>query len=61
VIVSEFEDQAFAGEIGAQTKEAVEAIRTALGAATANNARASLLAAVAGSWHNHYETRCKGH
>jgi hypothetical protein len=48
-------------EIGAQTKEAVEAIGTAPGAATANNARASLLAVVAGSWHNHYETCCKGH
>jgi hypothetical protein len=41
-------------------KEAVEAIGTALYAATANNARASLLAAVASSWHNHYETCCKG-
>jgi hypothetical protein len=61
VIVSEFEDQAFVGEIGAHMKVAVEAIGTALYAASANNARASLLAVVAGSWHNHYETCCKGH
>ena len=47
-------------EIGAQTKEAVEAIGMALDAATANNAQVSMLAAVAGSWHNHYETCCKG-